>query len=68
LVIDEQIKEIVNRNYRSVIMTSISAAGLGIGAAVAAFIAEIIVIIIRCINFGLINHNIKLFLYFVSCS
>ena len=68
VVIDNDIRDTVNRGYKSVILTSVSAAGLGVGGAVAAFIAEAAIVLLRFINFGIINYKIKVFLCMVSCS
>lgn len=66
MVVDEQIRDKVKKVYSDVIMESVSATGLGVGGALAALSAELLIIILRLINFGLINYKIKIFLSIVS--
>lgn len=47
-------------------MSSVAATGLGLGASLAAAVAEILIVGLRFINFGLINLRIKVFLVIVS--
>lgn len=68
VVTDNDIRDTVNKGYKSVILISVAAAGLGVGGAVAALIAESSIILLRFINFGIVNYKIKVFLALVSCS
>ena len=48
------------------ILLSAASAGLGIGLGIAVLLGETVVIILRFLNFGLINYKIKIFLTVVS--
>ncbi len=65
-IVDIQIKETLNKDYSTLVVTSIAAFGLGLGISVATLLAETILIVLRFVNFTLINYKIKVFLSIVS--
>ena len=64
--VDEKFDSNIGKNYRSLINESVGGAALALGVSLACFIAEGLIVILRFINFGLINYKIKLFLVIVS--
>lgn len=66
VLIDEKIQEILKKSYNSVVSEALAGAGLGLGVALSVLIAEVLLLVLRFINFGLINHKIHIFLIIVS--
>lgn len=63
---DEAIQSLVGFNYVSMIFNSLSAGGTGVGISLLFMIYEVVVIILRFLNIGLVNLKIKIFLGIVS--
>ena len=66
LVTNVQIRDRLGKSYSELIVSSVAAVGLGIGAAIATMLIEIVIISLRFINFGIVTYKIKLFLAVVS--
>ncbi len=64
--IDTRIESTVALNYITIIVNSLSAGGIGIGVSLLFMIYELVPIILRFVNIGLINIKIKIFLSIVS--
>ena len=64
--LDRMVEDITGLNYTSMIFNSLSGAGLGVAVSVVVIIYEIIPIVLRFLNIGLINYKIKIFLGIVS--
>ena len=63
---NDLIEQLTGVNYNTIIQNSISAGGLGIGIALVTIPYELLVVVLRFLNIGLINYKIKIFLGIVS--
>jgi len=64
--INNLVEQLIGVNYNTLIQNSVIAGGLGIGIALVTIPYELLVIILRFLNIGLVNYKIKIFLGIVS--
>lgn len=62
------IVDIVGMNYSSMLFNSLAASGTGVAISLLTLIYEVVPIVLRFLNIGLINLKIKIFLSVVSQS
>lgn len=66
IAVDSMIESETGLDYRSMIFNSLSAGGIGVGISLLFMLYELVPIILRFLNIGLINVKIKIFLGIVS--
>ena len=64
--VDNRVDDVIGLNYGSLLFNSLAAGGTGVAISLLTILYELVPIILRFLNIGLINLKIKIFLSIVS--